>query len=669
MTGILALQVFLAAPAQAAAGCVPNPERVTAGFVATIDTPRVSHGLPGTWYNTHGYAGTRWNTYTYDTITLFCGDPMTKTDTWLGNQLFNIGKTAVAATNSVWYLLVYGDDTGPVFSNFDRGLAGGAKSLYDNAFMPLLSLVLVLAVVWMLFKTLKGALAHIATKLLWILCAFWVTASSHLMPTAYTSFLDTILTEELRELQGAVLRANGYDSVHGMPELLYDHVIKKTWLEGEFGAADSTIARDQGPRLLDAQAWKKTDTTETVNQTDLDRKKTTFEDVAAKVRGTDAEGYFTGAHNNRIGTGMLGLVRGLCFAYFPLMALLGQLAGMLILRLVVLSAPILGLAMIVYHRAAPGIARGLGKALTSCILLAVGSTAYLWALPAVLNGVKTPLLQMLIMTVITIIATVLIRPVRQITGMVGGIVQAAGLNYATHPMASSWAVRTWRRHRRWNKRHKQLLRAVGSAPEQTEAPVQHHEPAASQPQHSPTPQRRQRPEAHAPQRVTSTRIPTHARPHPSAHRAGEIGPRVFFHGPRVFYQGPATDQTPPQQPTPAPAPGPRRPPVLIGPVDTDTTPADHHSEPVDATIPEPLSHRAAEATFVVQSENLVIPSEYEKKHSDTDPAPPRAAAPNPRVVDVYRPSTDQVVPYPPTNDNPPTRPETEDRGDTDADPI
>src|ERR1043165_5002811 len=322
--------------------------------------------------------------------------------------------------------------------------------------MPMLSLVLVLAVVWMLFTTLKGALAHVATKLLWILCAFWVAASSYLMPTAYTTFLDTILTEELRDLQGAVLRANGYDAVHGLPELLYDHVIKKTWLEGEFGAADSPTAREQGPRLLDAQAWQKTDTTENVTQPDLDRKKATFEDVASKVRGTDAEGYFTGAHNNRIGTGLLGLVRGLCFAYFPLMALLGQLAGMLILRLLVLGAPIL--------------------------------------VPAVLNGMKTPLLQLLIMTVTTVIAVVLLRPVRQITGMFSGIAQAAGLNHATHPTVTGRAYRTWRRHRRWNKRHKQFLRAVTKNPKQhaQTPPASRHAPNAAQPENTPRSEERRR---------------------------------------------------------------------------------------------------------------------------------------------------------------------------------
>ncbi|MFC0112586.1 hypothetical protein [Kibdelosporangium aridum] len=667
VTGILALQVFLAAPAHAATGCIPNPERVTSGFVATIDIPRPSHGQPGSWYGTYAYAGTRWNTYTYDNITLFCGTPMAQTDTWLGNQLFNVGKALVAGTNAVWYLLVWGDDSGPVFSNFDKGLPSGAKSIYDNAFIPLLSLVLVLAVVWMLFKTLKGALAHIATKLLWILCAFWVAASAYLMPTAYTSFLDTILTEELREIQGAVLRANGYDETHGMPELLYDNVIKKTWLEGEFGASDSPLARDQGPRLLDAQAWTKFDHTENVTQADLDRKRATFDDVANTVRDTDAEGHFTGEHSGRLGTGLLGMVRGLCFAYFPFMALVGQLVGMLILRLVVLGAPVLGLAMIVYHRAAPGIARGLGKALSACILLAVGSTGYLWALPAVLNGVKTPLLQLLIMIVITILAIVLIRPVRQITGMVGGIVQAAGLNYATQPLASSWAFRTWRRHRRWNKRHKQLLHAVGGKHQPSSAPSpQNHEPSAPPPPEAPSGQRRHRPEAGAPQRATSTRIPMpSARQHSPAERLGELGPRVFFHGPRVIYQGPATDpqqQQPKQIPPPPSKPSPQ-PTVIVTSADQDAAAPEVRSDP-DTEPPIRIPDHAPPNE---PTEELIVPSEYEKHAHDNEPAPPRIN-PSPPVIEIYHPSTDQVLPHPAQDTNS-SRPEGEDRGDTDADPI
>ncbi|MCE7007075.1 hypothetical protein LWC34_30235 [Kibdelosporangium philippinense] len=610
---------------------------------------------------------------------------MAKTDTWVGNQFFNVGKTVVAATNSLWYLLLWGDDDGPVFSNIDRGLGSGAKSLYDNAFTPLLSLVLVLAVVWILFKTLKGALAHIATKLLWILCAFWVAASSYLMPGAYTTFLDTILTDGVREIQGAVLTASGHDPVHGMPELLYDNVIKKTWLEGEFGSATSTMAVDQGPRLIDAQAWTKFDSTETVTQADLDRKKAMFEDVANKVRGTDAEGHFTGTTSARLGTGLLGLVRGLCFAYFPFIALLGQLLGMLILRLVILCAPILGLAMIIYHRAAPGIIRGLGKALASCVLLAVGSTGYLWALPAVLDGVRTPLLQMVIMAVITIIALILIRPIRQITGMISGIVQAAGLNYATRPTVAGWAFRAWRRHRRWNKREKRLLRAIGTKNSKTST----SSPRGRRPETAPTQTapgpgkatlRRPRPEAGAPQRATSIRFPT-ARAHGPARRAGQIGPRVFFHGPRVFYHGSGTPADGQHDIGHPPRPAASATQVTLGlpPTRTDSLPPTEidtrHSTVADP--PDWQPHSPAPASGM--AEELVIPSEHDehirrRAEGDEPDSPPRTP---PGSTDehgqptfqIYHPSQDQILPHP-TNANPsPNRPESQDQGDADADPI
>src|SRR4051812_13243266 len=142
VVGILALQILFASPASAASSCVPNPERPTAGLVASIDEPRPEHGLPDHPYGKYAYAGTRWNIYSDDSFLSFCGDPFAHADTWLGNQFFNVGKTVVAAHNSLWYLLIYGGTNGPVLSELDHGLASGAKTLYDNAFTPLLSLVL-----------------------------------------------------------------------------------------------------------------------------------------------------------------------------------------------------------------------------------------------------------------------------------------------------------------------------------------------------------------------------------------------------------------------------------------------------------------------------------------------------------------------------------------------
>jgi hypothetical protein len=583
-----------------------------------------------------------------------CGGPNSMFDTWAGNQFFNIGKFVVAATNSLWYLVVYGDEDGPLFSRIDDGLSTGAKSIYDNAFTPLLSLVLILAVIWMLFRTLKGALAHTATKLLWVFCALWVAASSYLMPTAFTSFLDSVLTDGVREIQGAVLRANGYDELHGMPELLYDHTIRNTWLEGEFGSADSTIAKQQGPRLIDAQAWTKFDTTETVTQADLDRKKATFVDVANKVKGTEAEGHFTGAQGSRLGTGFVGAVRGICFAYLPLVTLLGQLLGMLILRLVILAGPVLGLAMIVYNRAGPGVARGLGKCLSSCILLAVGSTVYLWLLSTVLPNIQSAFLQLIVMGAITAITLILFRPIRQITGMISGIVQAAGLHSAGAGTMTGRAARGWRKYRRWKKREKRILQAVGRGSQAKRKRRPETAPAQKRPVSRPTgPVSRQHsgpnPITGAPQRATSVRLSMHgARQHGPAHRAGTIGPRIFFQGPRVFHQGPASPPAPPTSTTP---------PAL--PVSPSAASAPSSGTPVGDE--EPL-------------DQLVIPTEHERAESQE----PEPSAATPQlddhgrpVVEIYHPSQNQIVQQPiePDRTAAPVRPEADDRGEPDANPI
>jgi hypothetical protein len=132
---------------------------------------------------------------------------------------------------------------------------------------------------------------------------------------------------------------------------------------------------------------------------------------------------------------------------------------------------------------------------------------------------------------------------------------------------------------------------------------------------------------------------------------------VFFHGPRVIYQGPATNP-PPQQHTTPPSTTAQQPPIVITP--TNTTPADQHSEPAT----EPVLHHTTDNPPTALPEELVIPSEYEKHPSDTDTALP-TTTPRPQVVDFYRPSTDHIAP---ASDIPPSRPETEERGDPDADP-
>ncbi|MFD1049749.1 hypothetical protein ACFQ1S_31570 [Kibdelosporangium lantanae] len=71
-----------------------------------------------------------------------------------------------------------------------------------------------------------------------------------------------------------------------------------------------------------------------------------------------------------------------------------------------------------------------------------------------------------------------------------------------------------------------------------------------------------------------------------------------------------------------------------------------------------------------------MPSEHEdharrRAEGDPTPEPPTPPEPAPQVIQVYRPSQDQIVTYPAGPTPPPTetnRPEGQDRGADDADP-
>jgi hypothetical protein len=133
---------------------------------------------------------------------------------------------------------------------------------------------------------------------------------------------------------------------------------------------------------------------------------------------------------------------------------------------------------------------------------------------------------------------------------------------------------------------------------------------------------------------------------------------VFYQGLRVFHQGPATHSQNPVR-TPSTPDTTNQPTVIIGPPDSEPeAPIGPPVDPVDRPQNPPLP------TGLV--EELVVPSEYEKA-PDQQPTIRPPAQP---IVEIYHPSKNRIllqlddIPQPPAS-----RPENEDRGDTDADPI
>ncbi|HEX9336403.1 MAG TPA: hypothetical protein VF892_10980, partial [Pseudonocardiaceae bacterium] len=428
-----------------------------------IDPPALDHGDPNTLYGRYSYAGTTWTAYDDSCSSVLpdsVQDPSNSFDTLAGNYLFDVGKIPVAITNGLWYQ-IHSQDT---FSSLDSVLSKGAALMFNGPFTDFVGLALLLAVVWILFRVVRGDMARIATKTMWIMVALWLAASASLMPTVYTGVLDNLLIGTMNDVQNSILQqSNTTGGRNAVPEMLYNSVVLNTWQQGEFGQANATEAQKFTKPLIDSQAWAKTDVSSPDDQAKFAAKQQEFKDVNTQLKQTSVYQYFTGSAGQRTGAGILGAARGLSFSLFPAIAEIGQWLGILLLRLLVLFGPILGLVIILNDKFAPGMMRGLGKALGSCLFLTVGATGELWLLKFVLGfNDMTIFQQLLLMAAITVIAVIVVKPMRQLQNIAGGITSAVGLQEAGDAIAGFRVPMPWSHDRRMMRALRKMTRQGNS---------------------------------------------------------------------------------------------------------------------------------------------------------------------------------------------------------------
>jgi hypothetical protein len=383
--------------------------------VGTIDPPAPTHG-GSSLYGTYSYAGTVWHTYTSGKPVLCAGQDYVST--WVGNQLFNVGKVSVAAVNELWYVL--GAKTVPL-SAMNGAIAHGAKWLYGNFFATAFGVVAILVAVYVFWRSARGDLASVSRRTLWFFAGAWLAASMYLTPTFYTHLFGKVGLSEVHQLQAKALGGGA----HALPNLLYQDVIYKTWKEGEFGSASAPAAKQHARALLDAQAYsKKQAGNPSAEQTKAKKKK--FDDVAKKLKDTPAYPTFTGQDGSRIGIGFLGALRGFAYSWFPLTAEVGLVLGELVLKLIILTSSLIGLGMILSPEFGENFVKGIGRVLASLLALAVGSSAYLPVLAKITDSIPAPAIRLLALVGLTVVAIMLVRPFRQFYNILGGVISAAG---------------------------------------------------------------------------------------------------------------------------------------------------------------------------------------------------------------------------------------------------
>ncbi|MEV4318526.1 hypothetical protein [Actinocrispum sp. NPDC049592] len=427
VTGIVGLQLAVFSPsafAQQDCAQAPNPERPTAGMVAALDAPRKEHGLPDTPYGMYAYAGQVWHVYDNN-----CGivgkvvtDPNTTIGTWMGNQLFDIGKNFVAATNGLHYALANNELMGPL----DHAIENATKLFYDNIYVKWFGLAAVILAVILFRYIWRGDLATVSRRGMWALAAMWVATSFILVGPLYKEMEQRFLTKTT-QVQAGFLADNAPErDKHALPQALHQKVVYENWLRGEFGSADAPEAKQFGAQLLDAQAWTKFDNADSVDPNALKAKQDKYKEIANKLGPT--KGYFTGSDGSRTGAGFLGLFQGIVYSLFQLFAKLGVLLAQVLLRIFLLATPLIGLIAILYHDLLRKVARAAAAVVLNVLVLAALAGMHVLLLNAIFNAGDNlpPIAMMALAALITVIFFVIGRPVRRMWQMVELSVGAVG---------------------------------------------------------------------------------------------------------------------------------------------------------------------------------------------------------------------------------------------------
>ena len=217
-------------------GEAPNPERPGAGMVGAIDPP-VGNGLPGLAVPrataTRAWSGTP----TRRKCTVL-PDATATLDTWAGNELFNIGKNIVGATNALHYTVMGRGLLVPL----DDAVKNGVQKVYDNVYLRWFGLVALILAILMFRQIWTGDFAAISKRGLWALAAMWLATSTLALPQFY-NLLDNTLVSKTSEIQAGFVEApEEQGTLHVLPTKLHDAVVYQNWLRGEFGTPDAPQA-------------------------------------------------------------------------------------------------------------------------------------------------------------------------------------------------------------------------------------------------------------------------------------------------------------------------------------------------------------------------------------------------------------------------------------------
>ncbi|TDV37560.1 magnesium transporter [Actinophytocola oryzae] len=448
VAALLGMQAMVGSPAMAAQqqeqSCAPFPERPGSGMVGAIDPPQ-GNGLrggkdsgvpytddkhPNSPYRDYGYAGMVWHVYDPNcNQPLSISDPSVTIDTWAGSELFNLGKNIVGATNSLHYTLY----NGGVLGGLNQQIGAAAKAIFDNIYMQLFSIFMLILAVLMFRQIWKGDLAAVSRRGLYALGGMWLAASTLVLVNNY-DFIDKLIIDTTTGIQNGFEDPNRDDvQQHVLPNELHTRVVYENWLRGEFGKPDDPKALQYGRDLLAAQAWTRDDLVSGNDANDQAEaaKQSEYQKIYNQLGS--AQGYFAGTEGSRTGAGFLAFFQSLVYSLFQFLAKLAVLLAQLLLRIFTLAAPVIGLVALVHHDILRKVGRAVGAVVLNVLILAMLAGIHFKFLQLIFGpDVQLSMLtQMLLAGIVTLVFLLVGRPMKRMWQMVELSVGAAGASVPT----------------------------------------------------------------------------------------------------------------------------------------------------------------------------------------------------------------------------------------------
>ena len=227
--------------------------------------------------------------------------------------------------------------------------------MYNAVFTTWIGPALVVLAVMLLVLALRGDLARQAQRIAFALAALMVGSAAYLTPVDWAKAADGILLDGVTQMQEGFLAQVGLGDRDTLPTVLVDRVVYDNWLRGEFGSPEVPQAQQLGRDLLRAQTFTKQEVAEGRDTAEVaGQKKAAF--VALADRMGDRYTYFQGKSGSRIGVGVLAVIQAACIAMFQLLSKVLVLTALLLLRLMVMTAPAIAVVAVLKPEILPGAA-------------------------------------------------------------------------------------------------------------------------------------------------------------------------------------------------------------------------------------------------------------------------------------------------------------------------